>query len=156
MTACCRASIELERSSEPELAAYTAVSCAVDALCGVHSHCRCPYPALLQDRVDIEWLSEVTSSLRFGGEADTRLYCWLAKDGVLGALLEVAEELGLRPGQVRGIEASEPAGLNADGHGCRACAAQQTMFKPHGGLLLWSWQVCRRSSLAGTTCMWRA
>jgi hypothetical protein len=56
---------------------------------------------LPQDRVDIEWLAEVTSSLRFGGEADTQLYCWLAKEGVLAALLEVAEVLGSRPGQVR-------------------------------------------------------
>ncbi|PRW44275.1 hypothetical protein C2E21_6731 [Chlorella sorokiniana] len=56
----------------------------------------------LKDRVDIEWLAEVTSSLRFGGEADTQLYCWLAKECVLAALLEVAEVLGSRPGQWTG------------------------------------------------------
>lgn len=51
--------------------------------------------------MDLEWLAEITSSLRYGGEADTALYCWLAKEGVLAALLEVAEAQGSRPAQVR-------------------------------------------------------
>lgn len=58
-------------------------------------------PCIAQDRVDLEWLVDVTASLRFAGEADTRLYCWFAKHQVLAALLEVAEALGQRAGQVR-------------------------------------------------------
>lgn len=57
----------------------------------------------MQATIEVSWLYHVVCALRFAGQAQTTLYCWMARDGVAEALAATGRALAQRRcSEVRG------------------------------------------------------